>query len=79
LGVATVSWSVSGADYVEVHVGSPGGPLLTFGGKGGSVATGKWVGNGTTFYLQDVTGKRPPNEANTISSIRVSVTSEGCP
>jgi len=46
MGVTTISWTSQG----QIHVGSPGGPLFAEGGAG-SKETGKWVSNGTTFFL----------------------------
>jgi GT2 family glycosyltransferase len=51
----TVFWSASGADKVQVRVGSPIGPLLAEGGPAGSAFTGSWIQSGTVFYLVDAT------------------------
>jgi hypothetical protein len=52
-GTAQLTWSAAMATTVELHVGSPDGPLLARGGPSGTVTTGAWVVDGTTFFLQD--------------------------
>lgn len=78
LAVVTVSWSVPAGDAVDVRVGGPSGPLLARRSGSGSAETGKWVTDGTVFYLQDVSGGLPPTAANTLATATVRVTSEGC-
>ena len=56
---------------VEIHVGSPNGTLFVEGGNRGAMATGVWVADGMTFYLQDVTGGLPLTSANTLASVVV--------
>jgi hypothetical protein len=68
LGSATISWKAPNAGEIEVHVGSPSGQLFTEAGNRGSATTGAWVGDGTTFYLQDVTGGKPLTSANTLAT-----------
>jgi len=61
-----------GAEVVEVRVNSPDGDLLARGGGGrGSAQTGVWVADGMTFYLQDVSGGKPLNAENTLSTVVV--------
>ena len=67
LGVTTLNWSVSGVSTVEIHLGSPTGPLFAEYGPNGSATTGVWVTNGMTFYLQDTTGGRALTQANTLA------------
>lgn len=50
-GKATVTWSAPGVPVVEVHIGSPTGPLFAASGSTGSQTTGAWISNGTSFYL----------------------------
>ncbi|MFL6273940.1 MAG: hypothetical protein ACJ74G_01935 [Blastocatellia bacterium] len=79
-GITTVSWTANGASAVEIHIGKPDGD--TFVAKADPVGhwtTSKWVGNGTTFYLQDVSGGKPLGPENTIATLTVAVTTEGCP
>jgi hypothetical protein len=54
-GVTTISWNAPGAQFIQIRVGSPTGPLLTYDGNSGSMQTGNWVTNGMTFYLINVT------------------------
>ena len=67
-GVTTLTWTAPNADAIEVHVGAPDGALLAFSSNRGSVTTGPWVTDGTTFYLQDVTGGKPRTSANTLAT-----------
>lgn len=73
LGMTTISWVAPGADAVEVHINSPGGALFASGGNRGSAQTGLWVPDGTTFYLQDVSGGKPLTAENTLATIVVRV------
>lgn len=78
-GITTLSWTVSGVTASEVHVGAPNGALFSYSPTGpGSETTGKWVTNGTVFYLQDVSGGLPLTSANTLATVAVSVDSIGC-
>jgi len=56
---------------VQVRVGSPDGTLFAEGGSTGYATTGNWVTNGMLFYLQDVTGGKPPTPANTLAILIV--------
>ena len=78
-GITTVSWTFSGARRVEVHVGAPNGVTLALAEAPGTQSTGKWVGNGTTFYLQDVSNGLPATADYTIASVTANVTNQGCP
>jgi parallel beta-helix repeat protein len=71
LGMTTLSWSVPGADVIEIHIGSPNGPLFTQMGTRGSIQTGLWVSDGLTFYLQDVTGGKPLTSDYTLATLVV--------
>ena len=78
-GVTTLTWWTDGTENVEVRVNAPDGPLFAEGGSAGSSSTGKWVTNGTVFYLQDVSGGLPLTRANTLATARVHVTiDEAC-
>jgi len=70
-GTTTISWNAPNAAYIEIHVGSPNGPLFTYQGNQGSAQTGPWVADGTAFYLQDVTGGKPLTAANTLATLVV--------
>jgi len=77
LGMTTLSWSAPDADVIEIHVGSPNGPLFTQMGTRGSIQTGLWVSDGLTFYLQDVTGGRPLTSAYTVATLVVHLQKSG--
>lgn len=79
LGATGLSWMSTGTAAVEVRVGSPNGGLLAHTGPSGSATTGKWVGQGTTFFLQDVSGGLPLTSANTLATVSVGLTATGCP
>jgi hypothetical protein len=70
-GATTISWNAPNATYVEIHIGSPNGPLFAWGENQGSAQTGPWVSDGMTFYLQDVTGAKPLTAANTLATLIV--------
>jgi hypothetical protein len=69
-GVTTITWNAPSAQFIQVRVNSPTGPLLTYDGNSGSMQTGAWVVNGTTFYLIDVTN----GKSNVIASVVVTTT-----
>ena len=71
LGQTTISWSAPDAQLVEIHLGSPSGPLFTNEGNRGSIQTGVWVSDGMTFYLQDVTNKNPLTADYTLATLVV--------
>jgi glucose/arabinose dehydrogenase len=78
-GQTTIRWNSTGVQQVEVHINHPNGNLFASTGPGSfSAATGKWVDNGMTFYLQDVSGGLPLTDANTIAVVQASTTSLGC-
>jgi len=68
LGTATLTWKAPNAQIIEIHVGSPTGPLFSHFGFKGSATTGAWVNDGMTFYLQDVTGGKPLTADNTLAT-----------
>ena len=70
LGQTTLSWLAHGTSKVEVHIDAPNGPLLARRGPGRhSEATGQWVRDGTTFYLQNVSKGLPLTAENTIARV----------
>lgn len=79
VGVTNVSWTFSGAHQVQVRVGSPDGGILAMAGAPGTQSTGKWVGNGSVFYLQDISKGLPPTADYTIATVTVNTTTQGCP
>jgi len=70
LGQTTLSWLAHGTSKVEVHVDAPDGLLFARHGPGRySQATGQWVRDGTTFYLQNVAKGLPLTAENTIAKV----------
>ncbi|MEX2264575.1 MAG: hypothetical protein WD696_21655 [Bryobacteraceae bacterium] len=76
LGQTSLSWVAPlEVTDVEIRVGSPNGTSMGRFPGTGTANTAKWVINGTTFFLQDVTGGKPLVSANTLATVIVSVTS----
>lgn len=73
-GAALISWVAPNASKVEVHIGSATGPLFSISGNRGSEMTGTWIADGTTFYLQDVSGGATASAANTIATTVLHIT-----
>ena len=73
-GATSLEWSSEGAEIVEVHVDAPDGPLLSRSGPSGNAATGEWVSDGMTFFLQDVTNGLPLTSEHTLATAAVTVT-----
>lgn len=71
-GQTTLSWQVSGSDFLEVRVGSSEGTVLAKGKVVGSAQTGKWVKDGMTFYLVN------PNTQIVLATETVTLTTAGC-
>jgi hypothetical protein len=63
--------------FIEIHLDSPNGPLFTLEGNRGSLPTGVWVGEGTTFYLQDVSGGKPLTADYTLATLVVHLQTSG--
>ncbi len=78
LGVTTLRWWTPGWELVEIHVGSPEGPLLARHEGWGSALTDKWVKDGMVFYLQDVSEDKPLTADHTFATVTARVTSAGC-
>lgn len=77
-GITMISWKATGTSEIEVRVGRPNGDLLVKSGPNGAWPTAEWVVDGTVFYLQDVSNGRPLTGENTIATLTVHLTSEGC-
>ena len=71
LGQTTISWNAPMSRIIQVRVGAPNGTLLTDNVNSGSMMTGPWVGEGTTFYLQDVSQGQANTAANTLATLVV--------
>ena len=80
MGVTRLTWTVTRptTKRVEVHGNAPDGPLFSHTLGPGSADTVKWVGDGTVFFLQDVTNSLPLIEENTLATVRVNITTAGC-
>jgi hypothetical protein len=74
-GIASIGWNAPNAQQIEIHVGSPAGPLFVSAGPQGSTVAGGWVVDGTTFYLQDVSNNRPLSYDGTLGILPVRVVS----
>jgi parallel beta-helix repeat protein len=77
VGMTTLGWNAPYVQVIEIHVGSPDGPLLTRMGNRGSVQTGAWVTDNTSFFLQDVTGNKPLTSDYTLATVVVRLQSSG--
>jgi len=72
-GQTTIRWT-STAKTVVVCVGSPSGQILAATHQGNhSAATGKWVTDRMTFFLQNVSEKQPLSAAHTLASVTVAL------
>lgn len=78
MGAANLTWNFSGAQMVEIRMGAPDGTLIAQAGAQGSKLTGKFVAPGTVFYLQDATNNLPRTPANTMATVTVGTTTNGC-
>ena len=78
-GPATLSWRSTNAKELEVRVGRPGGTLFIPAGPSGSEEVPRWVRDGTTFYLQNVSEGLPLTPENTLGSVTVRVRRVGAP
>jgi hypothetical protein len=79
VGMTTLSWNASGVSSVSLRGASPNGAAFSpTSPPSGSATTGKWVNDGTVFYLQDISGGLPLTAANTLAAVIVSVTTAGC-
>lgn len=73
LGVTKLTWNTTATPGAEIHVGKPDGALLCKGLATGSCATGKWVSDGMTFYLQDSSAANPTDPTATLGAVVVKV------
>jgi len=69
-GVANISWG--DVDPFEIRMGAADGTLFSRSAGEGSQATGKWVSNGTVFYMVDKAS------GDTIQKLTANTTSFGC-
>jgi len=69
-GITDLTWGDIGA--LEIRVGATDGPLFASSGGMGSQQTGKWVRDGTVFFLQD------KGTGETVQVLPVNATVLGC-
>ena len=65
-GLALIYWDAPSTSTVEIHLGSPNGPLFASGASSGTAETGQWIADGTRFFLQDATSGDPTLASNTL-------------
>jgi len=73
LGETTLAWNAPDASELEIRVGAPNGPSMGSQAKYGTTRTGRWVREGMTFFLQDVSGGKPLTADNTLATVRLAV------
>ena len=71
VGATTLQWHAYGTEIIEVRLGAPDGPLVCRSGPQGKHATGHWVADGTSFYLQNALAKKPHSLLSTLGVVRV--------
>jgi SAM-dependent methyltransferase len=70
LGQVTVLWKSYMTTKVEIHIDAPDGRIFATASAGSfSQQTAEWVRNGTTFYLQNVSGGLPLTPENTLGTV----------
>jgi len=69
VGAATVNWTASGTDTIDIHLDAPSGTLFARGGRDGTAETGPWVREGTTLYLQNIARYVPLTPDNTLARL----------
>jgi hypothetical protein len=75
-GSMTLNWTDPGAKFLEVHVLSPTGPLLTLqNGPSGSARATDWVTDGMPFVLCDVSNG-PCSSQNTVATLTAHIASD---
>jgi hypothetical protein len=67
LAETTLRWEATAEDDVEIHIGAPDGPLFCRARGGGQAATGRWVRDGTAFYLQHAAPGLPLTADHTLA------------
>ena len=71
LAQTTFTFNDAAAIELQIRVGSPTGPLLSDTANSGQVVTGKWVTNGMTFYLQDVSNGKALTSGTTAATLTI--------
>lgn len=73
LGTTTLTWNVPAAKPpIEIRVNAPDGKLMARSTTSGSAPTGKWVRDGTTFFLLEA------ESGKVLAELRARVTRTGC-
>jgi hypothetical protein len=79
LGVTHIRFKIEPpVGAVDVRIDSPAGPQFASKGESARVPTGKWVTDGMVFYLQDTTGGKSLTPENTLDTVTLKVTTDGC-
>jgi uncharacterized protein (TIGR03437 family) len=73
-----LSWSAGGTTEVDVRTESPDGPSIGRFSASGWTSTGKWVADGTRFYLQRVEFGQSNGAVRTLAVSAARVSIEGC-
>ena len=69
-GTTNVIWRAPApTEFIQIHVGSPTGPLFTTNRPSGQMMTGAWVVDGQMLYLQDISNGKPLTAANTLATL----------
>jgi len=80
LGQTTLAWTSSGTTHVEIHVNAPDGVGFAGTPQGSyALATGHWVSNGMTFYLQNVSNGLPLTSDNTLATVTMTTAPNPAP
>ncbi|HKO96197.1 MAG TPA: hypothetical protein VJU86_04355 [Pyrinomonadaceae bacterium] len=80
LGRTAIAFTIAPpVEAAEVRVGAVDGGQLASLGRSGHAFTGNWVNDGLVFYLQDITGGKKLTPENTLATLTVNLTKEGCP
>src|SRR5262249_18409413 len=70
LGQTILSWMTYATSEIEVRVNAPDGPVFAKTGPGRfSQETGRWIRDGTSFYLQNVSAGRALTPENTLAIV----------
>ena len=76
IGQTTIAWTSYGTTAVEIHANAPDGNRFAGSGPGSfSEATGHWLRDDMTFYLQNTSDGLPLTAANTLATVTVTVVS----
>lgn len=80
LGVAHIAYTLEPPVLsADVRIDSPNGPQMASTGQSGFATSGKWAVDGMVFYLQDTSGGKSLTPENTLATVTVRLTQEGCP